>query len=117
MVNQTEERSIAVKPIKTTKRSFVNGKHLIVTADIGKDKHFGYWRCPDDTDVKPFPVPNTRAGFEAFWERVSRAQKLHKLEGIIFGFESTGPYAEPLAHFMRARGAQLVQVNPLRLLI
>jgi transposase len=26
---------------------------------------------------------------------------------------SGGPYAEPLAHFMRARGAELVQVNPL----
>jgi len=113
LVNQTEERSIALKPIKTTKRSFVNGKHLIVTADIGKDKHFGYWRCPDGTDVKPFAVPNNSAGFGEFWERVSRAQKLHNLDGIIFGFESTGPYAEPLAHFMRARGAELVQVNPL----
>ena len=102
-----------MKPIKTTKRSFVNGKHLIVTADIGKDKHFGYWRCPDGTDVKPFAVPNNRAGFGEFWERVSRAQKLHNLDGIIFGFESTGPYGEPLAHFMRARGAELVQVNPL----
>jgi transposase len=84
-----------------------------VTADIGKDKHFGYWRCPDGTDVKPFAVPNNSAGFGEFWERVSRAQKLHNLDGIIFGFESTGPYAEPLAHFMRARGAELVQVNPL----
>jgi transposase len=84
-----------------------------VTADIGKDKHFGYWRCPDGTDVKPFAVPNNRAGFGEFWERVSRAQKLHNLDGIIFGFESTGPYGEPLAHFMRARGAELVQVNPL----
>jgi transposase len=102
-----------VKSIKTTKRSFVNGKTLIVTADIGKEKHFGYWRCPDGTDVKPFSVPNTRAGFESFWDLISRAQKLHKLDSIIFGFESTGPYAEPLTQFMRARGAQLVQVNPL----
>jgi transposase len=102
-----------MKPLKTKKRSFVNGKQLIVTADIGKDKHFGCWRCPDGTDVKPFAVPNNSAGFWEFWERVSRAQKLHKLDGIIFGFESTGPYAEPLMHFMRARGAELVQVNPL----
>ena len=68
-----------MKPLKTKKRSFVNGKHLIVTADIGKDKHFGYWRCPDGTDVKPFAVPNNGAGFWEFWERVSRAQKLHNL--------------------------------------
>ena len=113
MVNQTEERRIALKPLKTKKRTFVNGRHLIVTADIGKDHHFGYWRCPDGSDVKPFCVPNNGAGFGDFWERVSWAQKLHNLEGIIFGFESTGPYGEPLAHFMRARGAELVQVNPL----
>jgi len=102
-----------VKPIKTKKRTFVNRNLLIVTADMGKDKHFGYWRCPDGTDVKPFAVENNGTGFCAFWEQVSRAQKLHNLDGIIFGYESTGPYAEPLAHFMRARGAELVQVNPL----
>jgi transposase len=107
------ERSIAVNTIKTKKRSFVNGKLLIVTADIGKDKHFGYWRCPDGTDVKSFEVRNKGAGFWEFWARISRAQKIHKLDGILFGYESTGPYGEPLAHFMRARGAQIVQVNPL----
>jgi transposase len=101
-----------VKTIKTKKCTFVNGKLLIVTADIGKDKHFGYWRCPDGTDVKPFAVENNGAGFWDFWEQVSRTQKLHNLDGIIFGYESTGPYGEPLAHFMRTRGAELVQVNP-----
>ena len=101
-----------MRPIKTKKRSFVNRNFLIVTADMGKDKHFGYWRCPDGTDVKPFAVPNSGAGFWEFWERISRAQKLHNLDGIIFGYESTGPYAGTLAHFMRARGAELVQVNP-----
>jgi len=112
LVNQTEERSIALKPIKTKKRAFVNRNFLIVTADMGKDKHFGYWRCPNGSDVKTFAIPNNGAGFWEFWERISRAQKLHNLDGIIFGYESTGPYAEPLAHFMRARGAELVQVNP-----
>jgi len=102
-----------MNPIKTKKRTFVNRNLLIVTADIGKDKHFGYWRCPDGTDVKPFEVRNNSAGFWEFWERVSRAQKLHNLDSIIFGYESTGPYAEPLTHFMRARGAELVQINPL----
>lgn len=102
-----------MKTIKTKKGITVNRKVLIVTADIGKDKHFGYWRCPDGTDVKPFAVPNNGAGFWEFWERVSGAQKLHNLDGILFGYESTGPYGVPLAHFMRARGAEIVQVNPL----
>lgn len=102
-----------MKPIKTKKRVAVNGKVLMVTADMGKDQHFGYWRCPDGTDVKTFAVPNNSTGFWEFWERVSRAQKLHNLDGVLFGYESTGPYGEPLAHFMRARGAELVQINPL----
>ena len=102
-----------MNPIKTKKRTLVNKNLLIVTADMGKDKHFGYWRCPDGTDVKPFEVRNNSAGFWEFWERVSRAQKLHNLDDIIFGYESTGPYAEPLTHFMRARGVKLVQINPL----
>lgn len=102
-----------MKTIKTKKGVAVNRNLLIVTADMGKDKHFGYWRCPDGTDVKPFGIPNNSAGFWGFWERVSQAQKLHNLDGILFGYESTGPYGEPLAHFMRARGAELVQVNPL----
>jgi transposase len=85
----------------------------MVTSDMGKDKHFGYWRCPDGTDVKPIAIENNGAGFWEFWERVSRAQKLHNLDSILFGYESTGPYGEPLAHFMRARGAELVQINPM----
>jgi transposase len=31
----------------------------------------------------------------------------------VVGFESTGPYAEPLFHFLRTKPVRLVQVNPL----
>jgi len=99
--------------IKTKKQMIVNGKTLTVTVDIGKDKHFGYWRCPDGTDVRPFVFSNNGAGFYEFWDRISRAKEIHHLGEIVFGYESTGPYAEALAHFMRAQGVQLVQVNPM----
>ena len=102
-----------MKIIKTKKQQIVNGKALIVTVDIGKDKHFGYWRCPDGTDVKPFSFPNNGAGCLEFWERISRAKEIHRLDEIVFGFESTGPYGEALVHFMKARGVRLVQVNPM----
>jgi len=102
-----------LKMIKTKKQQIVNGKALIVTVDISKDKHFGYWRCPDGTDVKPFSFPNNGAGFFEFWERISRAKEIHRLDEIVFGYESTGPYAEALVHFMKARGVRLVQVNPM----
>ena len=102
-----------MKMIKTKKQRIVNGKTLIVTVDISKDKHFGYWRCPDGTDVKPFSFPNNGTGFSEFWERISRAKEIHRLDEIVFGYESTGPYAEALVHFMKARGVRLVQVNPM----
>ena len=35
------------------------------------------------------------------------------MEDIVFGYESTGSYAEPLIHFMRAHGVHMVQTNPM----
>jgi transposase len=102
-----------MKKIKTKKVKVVNGKTLIVTADMSKDRHFGYWRCPDGTDVKPFAFRNNGRGFQEFWERISQAKKFHNLDDIVFGYESTGSYAEPLVHFMRARRVHLVQVSPM----
>jgi transposase len=32
---------------------------------------------------------------------------------VIVGYESTGPYAEPLIHYLRQKSVKLVQVNPL----
>lgn len=102
-----------MKKSKTKKFKVVNGRTLIVTADMGKDKHFGYWRCPDGTEVKPFAFWNNGRGFQEFWDRVSHAKKFHNLDDIVFGYESTGPYAEPLVHFLRARGVHMVQASPM----
>ena len=99
--------------MKSIKGKVVNEKTMIVTADIGKDKHYGYWRCPDGTDVKPFAFRNDGRGFQEFWERISRAKNVHNIEEIVFGYESTGSYAEPFVHFLCARGVHLVQVNPM----
>jgi len=102
-----------MKKSKTEKGKVVNGKTLIVTVDMSKDRHFGYWRCPDGTDVKPFAFWNNGGGFQEFWKRVLHAKKLYNLDDIVFGYESTGSFAEPLVHFMRARGVHMVQVNPM----
>jgi transposase len=99
--------------IKTKKLKVVNGKTLIVTADMSKDRHFGYWRCPDGIDIKPFAFANNGTGFNEFWERISKAKEIHHLDEVVFGYESTGSYAEALVHFMKARGVRLVQVNPM----
>ena len=114
LVYQTEERSIALKRIKPKKTKAVNQKVLIATIDGGKDTHYGYYRCPDGTEGKSLPFRNNGRGFQEFWERISSIADAQGFEEIIIGFESTGPYMEPLAQFLRNKKAvRLVQVNPM----
>lgn len=103
-----------MKKIKPKTAKAVNQKVLIATVDGGKDKHYGYYRCPDGTECKAFDFWNNGRGFQEFWERISSAARTHGLEEIIVGFESTGPYMEPLVQFLRNKtGVRLVQVNPM----
>jgi transposase len=103
-----------VKKIKPKTIKAVNQKILIAAIDGGKDKHYGYFRCPDGIEGKSLPLWNNGRGFQEFWERISSAARTHGLEEIIVGFESTGPYMEPMAQFLRSRkGVRLVQVNPM----
>jgi transposase len=103
-----------VKQIKPKRTKAVNGNVLIATIDGGKDKHYGYYRFPDGTECKAFVFWNSGRGFQEFWERISSAATAHSLEEIIVGFESTGPYMEPLALFLSSKkGVRLVQVNPM----
>lgn len=100
-----------IKPKKTEK---VNKNVLIATIDGGKDKHYGYYRCPDGTECEPFEFWNNGRGFLEFLGRIASIAKTHGLEEIIVGFESTGPYMEPLVQFMKSKkGVRLVQVNPM----
>jgi transposase len=103
-----------VKKIKPKTTKVVNQKVLIATIDGGKDTHYGYYRCPDGTEGKSLPFRNSGQGFQEFWERVASAARMHGLEEVIVGFESTGPYMEPLVQFLRSKKiVQLVQVNPM----
>jgi len=102
-----------VKRNKTKKLGKVNGNTLIAAIDIGKKANYGYFRAPDGQDVKPFAFYNLRDGFEKFWTKLLEFQKDHNLDGIVVGFESTGPYAEPLLHFLKIKEVTLVQTNPM----
>ena len=103
-----------MKTIKAKKTGTVNQNVLIATVDGGKDTHHGYYRCPDGTECKAFGFWNNGRGFQEFWERISSAARTHGLGEIIVGFESTGPYMEPLVQFLRNKtGVRLVQVNPM----
>jgi transposase len=81
--------------------------------DIGKKIHYGYLRATNGNDIKPFPVENLRKSFEQFWVKVAGFKKQQGLKDVVIGFESTGPYAEPLFHYLKDKPVTLVQVNPM----
>jgi len=98
---------------KSQKVRTINGKTLVVALDIGKKVHYGYFRAPNGKDIKPFAVYNFKRSFEQFWTKISQFKKQHNLKDIVIGFESTGPYAEPLFHYLRNKPVTLVQINPM----
>jgi transposase len=97
---------------KAQKIKRVNKDSMLVSLDIGKTSHFGYFRAPDGQDIRPFEFKNNRDGFLQFWHRLCRFKNQHGLTQVMVGFESTGPYAEPLIHFIKQKPVQLVQINP-----
>ena len=102
-----------MRNIKAKTTRIVNGKTLIASVDIGKATHMGYYRCPNGTDVRPFDFFNNGRGFAKFWEGIVQMMRVHDLKEVVIGFESTGPYAEPLIHYLRRKPVRLVQVNPM----
>ncbi len=102
-----------MRNIETKKVRVINQETLIVTVDISKVTNFGYCRCPNGKDVKPFGFMNNALGFNAFWDIIMKTKKTHDLKDVVFGFEPTGPYGEPLTHFMRKKKVKLVQINPM----
>jgi transposase len=109
---KNQKRSIAMKNKKTKKIKNINKKTLIVTMDIGKTFHYGYFRAPNGADIKPFPFYNTKKSFNGFWDKICQFKAEQNLGEIVVGFESTGAYAEPLFHFLRKKPVKMVQVNP-----
>jgi transposase len=102
-----------VENTKPKKVKIVNEKALIVAIDIGKTIHYGYFRGPDGQDIKPFPFYNFQKSFNDFWKKVINFKQQKQLVEVVIGFESTGPYAEPLLNFLSKKSVRLVQVNPM----
>ena len=75
------------------KPKIVNSNTLLVTVDISKDKHTGYFRCPDGTEVMPFEFSNDRSGFNKLYQMIESIKYQKQLLEVILGFESTGPFA------------------------
>jgi transposase len=97
---------------KTQKIKKVNTRTMIVAVDIGKGFHVGYFRAPNGEEQKPFLFANSTKSFNDFWHSGQEFSRKHNLEEIVVGFESSGPYAEPLFHYLRKKPVTLVQMNP-----
>ena len=102
-----------MRNIETKKVRVINKETLIVTVDISKVTNFGYCRCPNGKDVKPFSFMNNARGFNTFWDIIMKTKSTHDLKDVVVGFEPTGPYGEPLIHYLRKKEVKLVQVNPM----
>lgn len=113
LVIRNQQRSIAVSKSKSQKSKSVNNETMIVTLDIGKGSHYGYFRAPDGQDVEPFAFYHSYDSFHSFWKKLCRFKRAHGCKQVLVGFESTGPYAEPITHFLKQRPVTLVQINPM----
>ncbi len=102
-----------MKSNKTKKVKFINKKTMIASIDIGKNLHYGYFRAADGHELKAFSFYNTKKSFHQFWHKICQFKQQHQLQEIIIGFESTGPYAEPLYHYFKNKPVRLVQINPM----
>ena len=86
---------------------------LIATVDIGLTTNTGYCTTLDGRDIKPFRFDNTKEGFEKFWWMTMASKSRFGCDEVVVGYESTGPYAEPLVHYLANKQVKIVQVNPM----
>jgi transposase len=86
---------------------------LIVTVDVGMTSNTGYCTTIDGRDIKPFKFENTREGLDKLWSMVVVSRNRFNCTEVMIGYESTGPYAEPLVHYLMDKPVTIVQVNPL----
>ena len=73
----------------------------------------GYCTTPDGKDIKPFKFDNTREGLDTLWGMVMASKNRFKCNEVIVGYESTGPYGEPLVHYLIKKPVKIVQINPM----
>jgi transposase len=99
---------------QTGKRvNMVKESTLIATVDIGATSNTGYCTTLDGRDTKSFRFDNIKDGFEKFWHMIVASQKRFGCNEVLVGYESTGPYAEPLVHYLANKSVKIVQVNPM----
>jgi transposase len=102
-----------MKGLRTKKADTIKEGTLIVAIDIGMANNHGCCTTADGRSTKTFRFDNTREGLDTLWNMVLASKTRYQCNEVIIGYESTGPYGEPLIHYLRQKPATIVQVNPL----
>ena len=101
-------KGLRAKRVRTVKEGT-----LIATVDVGVANNTGYCTTLDGRSTKSFRFENTKEGFEKFWCMTMASKNRFGCEEVVVGYESTGPYAEPLVHYLANKQVRIVQVNPM----
>jgi len=102
-----------MKGVRTKKVNTIKEGTLIVAVDIGMVSNHGCCVAADGRSTKTFRFDNTREGLDTLWNMVLASKTRFQCTEVIVGYESTGPYGEPLIHYLRQQPVTIVQVNPL----
>jgi transposase len=102
-----------MKGLRTKKADTIKEGTLIVAIDIGMTNNHGCCTTADGRSTKTFRFDNTREGLDTLWNMILANKTRYQCNEVIIGYESTGPYGEPLIHYLRQKPATIVQVNPL----
>ena len=102
-----------MRGIRGKRVTMVKEGTLIVTVDVGMTSNRGYCTTIDGRDIKPFKFDNTREGLDLFWSMILASKNRFCCSDVMVGYESTGPYAEPLVHYLMDKPVTIVQVNPM----
>ena len=102
-----------MKRADTRKVRSVGDDTLIVAIDVGMEMNRGYCTTPDGRSTKPFKFDNTREGLDTLWSMIMTSKDRFKCNEVIVGYESTGPYGEPMVHYLMKKPVKIVQVNPM----
>ena len=99
--------------LRAKKATTIKESTLIVAVDIGMLSNHGCCTTADGRSTKTFMFDNTREGLDKLWSMVLASKRRFQCNEVIVGYESTGPYGEPLMYYLKQKPVKIVQVNPL----
>ncbi len=102
-----------MKGLRAKKATTIKESTLIVAVDIGMVSNHACCTTADGRSTKTFTFDNTREGLDKLWGMILASKSRFQCNEVIVGYESTGPYGEPLMYYLKQKPVKIVQVNPL----